>query len=168
MLITSICCAASFHAGAMHHELLDASSPDAAPRSAQRSNDSRRQRSADRHARQMEAAFTAARARVARIDLAACDFDTRSPSGLALPFLGSQLPDAVHVRTLSAGSFEASHQTPGRPARVGETRSCRLERCARHRTLCRQIDDELSARARRRADAADLDYGIGAGRARPR
>ena len=55
----------------------------------------------------MEEAFGAAGARVARIDLAECDFDTRSPSGLMLPTLGSQLPDAVHVRTLSAGSFEA-------------------------------------------------------------
>ena len=55
----------------------------------------------------MEAAFAAVGARVARIDLAACDFDTRSPSGLALPFLRSRLPDAVHVRTLAAGSFEA-------------------------------------------------------------
>jgi tetrahydromethanopterin:alpha-L-glutamate ligase len=61
----------------------------------------------DWHAREMEAAFAAVGARSARIDLAACDFDTLSPSGLALPFLGSQLPDAVHVRTLSAGSFEA-------------------------------------------------------------
>ncbi len=55
----------------------------------------------------MEAAFTAAGARALRIDLAGCDFDTRSPSGLMLPVVGSQLPDAVHVRTLSAGSFEA-------------------------------------------------------------
>ena len=55
----------------------------------------------------MEAAFAAAGARVARIDLAECDFDTRSPSGLMLPVVGSQSPDAVHVRTLSAGSFEA-------------------------------------------------------------
>jgi tetrahydromethanopterin:alpha-L-glutamate ligase len=61
----------------------------------------------DWHARQMEAAFAAAGARVARIDLAACDFDTQSPSGIALPHLGSRLPDAVHVRTLSGGSFEA-------------------------------------------------------------
>ena len=61
----------------------------------------------DWHARQMEAALTVAGARVARIDLAACDFDTQSPSGLALPYLGSRLPDAVHVRTFSAGSFEA-------------------------------------------------------------
>ena len=61
----------------------------------------------DWHARQMEAAFTAAGARVERIDLADCGFDTCSPSGLSLPVLGSRLPDAVHVRTLSAGSFEA-------------------------------------------------------------
>ena len=55
----------------------------------------------------MEAAFAAVGARVERIDLADCGFDTRSPSGLSLPVLGSRLPDAVHVRTLSAGSFEA-------------------------------------------------------------
>ena len=55
----------------------------------------------------MEAAFAAVGARAVRIDLAACDFDTLSPSGLMLPVLESQLPDAVHVRTLSAGSFEA-------------------------------------------------------------
>jgi tetrahydromethanopterin:alpha-L-glutamate ligase len=55
----------------------------------------------------MEAALAAAGARVAQTDLAACDFDTQSPSGLALPALGWRLPDAVHVRTFSAGSFEA-------------------------------------------------------------
>ena len=55
----------------------------------------------------MEAAFTAAGARVERIDLADCGFDTCSRSGLSLPVLGPQPPDAVHVRTLSAGSFEA-------------------------------------------------------------
>ena len=61
----------------------------------------------DWHARQMEAAFAAAGARPLRVDLAACGFDTRSASGLTLPRLGANLPDAVHVRTLSAGSFEA-------------------------------------------------------------
>src|ERR1700723_4600342 len=61
----------------------------------------------DWHARQMEAAFIAAGACVERIDLANCGFDTCSPSGLSLPVLGWRLPDAVHVRTLSAGSFEA-------------------------------------------------------------
>jgi tetrahydromethanopterin:alpha-L-glutamate ligase len=67
----------------------------------------------DWHARQMEAAFAAVGARVARIDLADCEFDTCSPSGLSLPVLGSQLPDAVHVRTLSAGSFEATTKRLG-------------------------------------------------------
>src|SRR5271156_1122961 len=61
----------------------------------------------DWHARQMEAAFATVGARVERVDLAACGFDTRSASGLALPQLGSRLPDGVHVRTMSAGSFEA-------------------------------------------------------------
>jgi tetrahydromethanopterin:alpha-L-glutamate ligase len=55
----------------------------------------------------MEAAFTATGARVERIDLADRGFDTCGPSGLSLPVLGWRLPDAVHVRTLSAGSFEA-------------------------------------------------------------
>jgi tetrahydromethanopterin:alpha-L-glutamate ligase len=55
----------------------------------------------------MESAFAALGARVERVDLAACGFDTKSATGLTLPILGSQLPDAVHVRTLSAGSFEA-------------------------------------------------------------
>ncbi len=62
---------------------------------------------ADWHARQMKAAFAAVGARAARIDLAECDFDTQSPSKLTLSRLGSLLPDAVHVRTMAAGSFEA-------------------------------------------------------------
>jgi tetrahydromethanopterin:alpha-L-glutamate ligase len=61
----------------------------------------------DWHVRQLEAAFAALGVRVVQIDLAACDFDTQSPSGLALPVFGTHLPNAVHVRTLAAGSFEA-------------------------------------------------------------
>jgi RimK family alpha-L-glutamate ligase len=61
----------------------------------------------DWHARRMEEALTTAGARVARIGLAACGFDTGSSSGLALPQLQSRLPDAALVRTLAAGSFEA-------------------------------------------------------------
>src|SRR5271156_6928700 len=67
----------------------------------------------DWHARQMEAAFAAAGARVEGIDLADCGFDPCSPSGLSLPVLGSRLPDAVYVRTLSAGSFEATTKRLG-------------------------------------------------------
>lgn len=61
----------------------------------------------DWHARQIEAAFSNVPARMERIDLADCDFDTQSPSGLTLPVLGARLPDAVYVRTFSSGSFEA-------------------------------------------------------------
>src|ERR1700722_9901872 len=67
----------------------------------------------DWHARQMEAAFAAVGARVERVDLADCGFDTRNASGLSLPVLGSRLPDAVQVRTLSAGSFEATTKRLG-------------------------------------------------------
>jgi RimK family alpha-L-glutamate ligase len=82
-------------------------SPDAAARSADGPTILVVSDQPDWHTRQMEAAFAAVGARALRIDLAACDFNTRSASGLALPVLGSQLPDAVHVRTLAAGSFEA-------------------------------------------------------------
>jgi tetrahydromethanopterin:alpha-L-glutamate ligase len=67
----------------------------------------------DWHARQMEAALTAAGACVERVDLADCGFDTSSQSGLSLPVLETRLPDAVHVRTLSAGSFEATTKRLG-------------------------------------------------------
>jgi RimK family alpha-L-glutamate ligase len=39
--------------------------------------------------------------------LAAIGFDTGRPSGLAIPGFGQRLPDAVLVRSISAGSFEA-------------------------------------------------------------
>jgi RimK family alpha-L-glutamate ligase len=67
----------------------------------------------DWHARQMETALNAAGARFEQIDLAKCGFDTTSASGLAMHRLGSRLPDAVHVRTLASGSFEATTQRLG-------------------------------------------------------
>jgi tetrahydromethanopterin:alpha-L-glutamate ligase len=39
--------------------------------------------------------------------LAAVGFDTGRPSGLAIPGFGQKLPDAVLVRSIAAGSFEA-------------------------------------------------------------
>jgi tetrahydromethanopterin:alpha-L-glutamate ligase len=60
----------------------------------------------DWHARRMEEAYVAQGAEVVRLDLSACGFSTASPSGLVLPGF-SALPDAVHVRTMAAGSFEA-------------------------------------------------------------
>ena len=60
----------------------------------------------DWHARRMEEAFAARDAAAVRLDLSACAFSTASPTGLELPGF-SILPDAVHVRTMAAGSFEA-------------------------------------------------------------
>lgn len=60
----------------------------------------------DWHARRMEEAYAARGARVTRVDLAACNFATARPSGIEIPGFAAS-PDAVHVRTLAAGSFEA-------------------------------------------------------------
>jgi RimK family alpha-L-glutamate ligase len=54
----------------------------------------------------MEEAYAALGAEVVRLDLSACGFATPSPTGLTLPGFDA-LPDAVHVRTMAAGSFEA-------------------------------------------------------------
>jgi len=60
----------------------------------------------DWHARGLARAFAALGADTFPIDLPACGFDTQSASGLAIPHRG-QLPDAVLVRTMSGGTFEA-------------------------------------------------------------
>ena len=60
----------------------------------------------DWHARRMEQAYAARSAEVVRLDLSRCGFSTQSPTGLDLPGF-ALLPDAVHVRTMGAGSFEA-------------------------------------------------------------
>jgi RimK family alpha-L-glutamate ligase len=44
---------------------------------------------------------------VATAPLAAIAFDTESPSGLSIPGFDGMLPDAVLVRSIAAGSFEA-------------------------------------------------------------
>ena len=44
---------------------------------------------------------------VATVPLAAIAFDTGSPSGLSIPGFDGALPDAVLVRSIAAGSFEA-------------------------------------------------------------
>ena len=65
----------------------------------------------DWHARRMEEAYAARGVETTRLDLAACGFVTTSPSGLDLPGFSAlpdaALPDAVHVRTMAAGTFEA-------------------------------------------------------------
>src|SRR5882757_5878947 len=60
----------------------------------------------DWHARGLAKALAAHGADTFPIDLAACGFDTQAPSGLAIPGR-TELPDAVIVRSMSGGTFEA-------------------------------------------------------------
>ena len=60
----------------------------------------------DWHARALGKALTARGADVASIRLPSCGFDTQSACGLSLPGF-ARLPDAVMVRTMSGGTFEA-------------------------------------------------------------
>ncbi|MDY8108101.1 RimK family alpha-L-glutamate ligase [Fulvimarina sp. 2208YS6-2-32] len=61
----------------------------------------------DRHARQMKTAFEALGA-VARFSkLSEIAFDSGSASGFSIPGFGETLPDAICVRTMDGGSFEA-------------------------------------------------------------
>ena len=61
----------------------------------------------DRHARQLLAAFEARGAVATLASLSSIGIDTDTPSGLAIPGFGDALPDAVCVRTMDGGSFEA-------------------------------------------------------------
>src|SRR5216683_4927059 len=61
----------------------------------------------DWHARELSNAFRSLGATVVPIRLPLCGFATPSRSGLAIDGLGDCLPDAVFVRTMSGGTFEA-------------------------------------------------------------
>ena len=61
----------------------------------------------DGHARALAEAFAAHGVRTRLLALEACRFETASANGLALPGFDAGLPDAVLVRTMSGGSFEA-------------------------------------------------------------
>lgn len=60
----------------------------------------------DRHARDLIRAFHDLGAETHSSGLAEIGFDTGSASGLAIPHVGENLPDAVCVRTMDAGGFE--------------------------------------------------------------
>ena len=60
----------------------------------------------DWHSRELIAAFAARGAELVPVRLAACGYDTRRPSGLVIDGF-SGLPDAVLVRLITGGSFEA-------------------------------------------------------------
>jgi tetrahydromethanopterin:alpha-L-glutamate ligase len=61
----------------------------------------------DWHARELIKALTAAGARAIVVRLEDCRFETDHPHGLHMPGFADRLPDAVFVRCLSGGSFEA-------------------------------------------------------------
>lgn len=61
----------------------------------------------DWHARQLADAFAARGIATAAVRLPLCSFCTRSGSGLSIDGFGESLPDAVVVRTMSGGTFEA-------------------------------------------------------------
>jgi tetrahydromethanopterin:alpha-L-glutamate ligase len=61
----------------------------------------------DWHARELIKALAAAGARATLLRLEDCRFETDHPHGLHMPGFADRLPDAVFVRCLSGGSFEA-------------------------------------------------------------
>ncbi len=61
----------------------------------------------DRHAEELAATFALLGAEAVPFSLSVCHFDGSSASGLAIPGFGPALPDAVFVRSISGGSFEA-------------------------------------------------------------
>jgi len=63
--------------------------------------------SVDWHARQFIAALSSRGVETAPVQLSSCGMATASPSGLNIDGFGKTLPDAVLVRTMSGGTFEA-------------------------------------------------------------
>jgi RimK family alpha-L-glutamate ligase len=61
----------------------------------------------DWHARMLAKAFDALGVRARLADLRECRFDTASPGGVHVPGFDTGLPEAVFVRTMSGGAFQA-------------------------------------------------------------
>jgi tetrahydromethanopterin:alpha-L-glutamate ligase len=61
----------------------------------------------DWHARTLTKAFAAQGVRTIPTSLQACGLETQGATGLNIPGLGGRLPDAVLVRTMSGGTFQA-------------------------------------------------------------
>jgi len=61
----------------------------------------------DWHARAIGRALASSGIAMQHAPLAACQFDSSQPLGLNLPGFAGRLPDAVLVRTIAGGSFEA-------------------------------------------------------------
>ena len=88
--------------------------------------------------------------------LATVAFDTGRPSGLAIPGFGQRLPDAVLVRSIAAGSFEAVTRRLGVLHALGRPFRAGVEFRPGDRALRRQVDDDVPAQEGRPADAADI------------
>ena len=63
--------------------------------------------SVDWHARQFIAALSSRGVETVRVQLSSCGIATSSPIGLNIDGFGKAIPDAVVVRTMSGGTFEA-------------------------------------------------------------
>ena len=61
----------------------------------------------DWHARTLTKAFAAQGVRTILTSLQACGIETQGATGLNIPGLGGRLPDAVLVRSMSGGTFQA-------------------------------------------------------------
>src|SRR5215471_4047943 len=61
----------------------------------------------DWHARALTSAFAGLGARALAVALPSCAIDTGVPCALTIPGFGHRLPDAVMVRSMSGGTFEA-------------------------------------------------------------
>src|SRR5512133_3643985 len=61
----------------------------------------------DWHARMLAQAFAALGVRTRPVDLRACTIETQRSGGLAIAGMGDRLPDAVLVRSMSGGTFQA-------------------------------------------------------------
>jgi len=61
----------------------------------------------DRHAHALTKAFAAQGVRAIPVSLQSCGIETMSMSGLDIAGLGERLPDAVLVRSMSGGTFQA-------------------------------------------------------------
>jgi RimK family alpha-L-glutamate ligase len=60
----------------------------------------------DWHVKELVAAFSHCDARAVPVRLSTCGFDTRRASGLTIKGFGTDLPDALFVRAIGAGTFE--------------------------------------------------------------
>ncbi len=114
----------------------------------------------DWHVKELVAAFARCGVTAPPIKLSACGFDTRRASGLTIKGFGTNLPHAIFVRAIGAGSFE---EITLRLGLMHAMRECGIVVQNNARAVERCVDKAatsfLLARAGHR-HAADLDRAI--------